>query len=255
MTRKILAGNWKMNTSPSEGKDLANGINEFANENALEFPVLLFPPATHISQVSEIITDTHNLKLGAQNAYSEESGAFTGEISIPMLKELGVAYLLVGHSERREIFKEEDNLLLAKTKKALELGLKVVFCFGEDLKVREDEAYKEFVQHQLEQVIFHLDKEEMKSIVLAYEPIWAIGTGKNASAEQAQEVHAYVRSLLAEKFDSETAENTTILYGGSCKPANAEEIFTQADVDGGLIGGASLKVGDFTKLYSQLKEA
>lgn len=255
MTRKILAGNWKMNTSPSEGKDLAKGINKFAKENTLELPVLLFPPATHISQVNEIIADTENLKLGAQNAYSEESGAFTGEVSIPMLKELGVEYLLVGHSERREIFKEENNLLLAKTKKALELELKVVFCFGENLKIREDEAYKEFVQHQLEQVVFHLDTEEMKSIVLAYEPIWAIGTGKNASAEQAQEVHAYVRGLLAEKFDRTTAENTTILYGGSCKPANAQEIFAQTDVDGGLIGGASLKVEDFTQLYTQLKNA
>lgn len=255
MIRKILAGNWKMNTIPSEGKKLAKAINDFAEENKLDFPVILFPPATHISQVGELIAGSRNLKMGAQNAYSEESGAYTGEISIPMLKELEVEYLLVGHSERREIFKESDSMLLAKTKKALELGLKVVFCFGEDLKVREDEAYKDFVEHQLEQVIFHLSTEEMKSIVLAYEPIWAIGTGENASAEQAQEVHAYVRSLLADKFDAETAENTTILYGGSCKPANAEQIFAQEDVDGGLIGGASLKADDFTQLYLQLKEA
>lgn len=250
--RKLLAGNWKMNTTVAEGKVLAKGILNFIENNPLELPLLIFPPATHLSELSKMSHTSEHLYLGAQNAHNEDNGAYTGEISVPMLKELEVKYLLVGHSERRAYFQESDRFLLSKLKKALEHKLKVVFCFGEALEIREANNYKSFVQDQIEQVLFHLDSSEMESVVLAYEPVWAIGTGKNASPEQAQEVHAFVRELLSDKFGQKCAEHTTILYGGSCKPSNAEALFSQKDVDGGLIGGASLKAEDFIQLYKQL---
>ncbi|MEX0811781.1 MAG: triose-phosphate isomerase [Chitinophagales bacterium] len=252
MNRRILAGNWKMNTTPKEGEALARELMEFFSENNPEFPVLLFPPATHLANISKITASIQNLSAGAQNAHSEEKGAFTGEISVPMIKEAGAEYLLVGHSERRTLFNENDDFLLKKTEQALKQGLKVVFCFGEALEAREADNYLSFVQEQLEKVVFKLSEVNMGNIVLAYEPIWAIGTGKNAQPEQAQEVHAFVRKILAEKYGTKIAETTSILYGGSCKPSNAKAIFAQKDVDGGLIGGASLKAEDFIQLYKLL---
>lgn len=253
MSRKILAGNWKMNTTPNEGRTLTNEIIEFFAQDHALFPVILFPPSTHLAIISETTSSSNNLITGAQNAYSEENGAYTGEVSVSMVKEAGAEYLMVGHSERRQYFNESDEMLLKKTELALKHEMKVIFCFGEALEIRESGKYLDFVKDQLEQVIFKLSNTQMKNLVLAYEPIWAIGTGKNAQPEQAQEVHAFVRELLAEKFGNEIAQNTTILYGGSCKPSNADAIFSQKDVDGGLIGGASLKADDFTQLYKQLK--
>lgn len=253
MSRKILAGNWKMNTLPDEGKALCKAILNYERENNFDLHILIFPPATHLAILQELLMESHRISMGAQNAHSEEKGAFTGEISVPMIKALGAEYLLVGHSERRNLFKEEGSFLLKKINKALDHKLKVVFCFGEPLEIRQAETYKSYIKNQLEEVLFKLSIDQVQNIILAYEPVWAIGTGKNARPEQAQEVHAFVRNLLEDKFGKNTAESTSILYGGSCKPANAEGIFAQKDVDGGLIGGASLKADDFTKLYEQLK--
>lgn len=252
MSRKVLAGNWKMNTRLEEGQSLASKIAEI---NSFEFPVLLFPPTTHLQSVHQEIKAVDNLYLGAQNAYFEDKGAYTGEVSVPMIKDCGSEYLLIGHSERRSHFNEDNSLLLKKVQQALKHQLNVIFCFGEPLEIREAQTYKSYVKDQLEQVVFKLEEKDSSQLILAYEPIWAIGTGKNATAEQAQEVHAFVRGLIADRYHKSLAEHTSILYGGSCKPANAESIFAQEDVDGGLIGGASLKSEDFLQLYKQLKSS
>jgi triosephosphate isomerase len=241
--RKIVAGNWKMNKDYREGRDLSMEIVEaIDNRDTL---VILCPPYIHLQNVNNIIKEVNNLKLGAQNCHQEVSGAFTGEISVGMLKSVGAEYVILGHSERREYFKESNALLAAKVKTALEAGLQPIFCCGEPLQVREAGDHVSYVAKQLEESLFDLSTEDFQRIVIAYEPIWAIGTGKTASPEQAQEMHANIRTMISEKYGQDVAQACSILYGGSVKPANAKEIFGQADVDGGLIGGASLKAADF----------
>jgi len=231
-----------MNTTVSEGATL---LRELAsNSTPSDVEVIICAPATHLAS----LVGHSGVKIGAQNMYHEDKGAYTGEISPIMLKDLGVEYVLVGHSERREIFGESDDMLASKLNKALEFGLKPIFCFGEPLEIRKEGTHIAYVQKQLENGLFHLSKEEMGKVVLAYEPIWAIGTGETASPEQAQEMHAAIRNMLTGKYGQEVAANTTILYGGSVKPHNAKELFSKSDVDGGLVGGASLKADGFTEI-------
>ena len=246
MRDKIVAGNWKMNNTLEEGKVLASEIaNMYADEVNDDVKAVLCTPFIHLNSVSGIVDGTNNVFLGAQNCSDKESGAFTGETSIAMLKSVGVEYVIIGHSERREYYNETDEFLAAKVDAALAGGLTPIFCCGESLDIRESGTHFDFVTAQLTAGLFHLSADQLKSLVIAYEPIWAIGTGKTASSDQAQEMHAKLREHLASKYGADVANEISILYGGSCKPSNAEEIFAGADVDGGLIGGASLKSRDF----------
>ncbi|MDR1348923.1 MAG: triose-phosphate isomerase [Prevotellaceae bacterium] len=242
MRINIVAGNWKMNTTPSEGVRLVSEIVEKAKDLS-NVKIIVAPPFTHIFSVGENIRETE-IGLSAQNCASEAKGAYTGEISAEMLADAGVKYVIAGHSERREYYKESSEILLKKVKLALANGMSPIFCVGENLSEREEARHFEVVKKQIEEVVFNIGENDFEKIIIAYEPVWAIGTGKTATAEQAQEIHAYIRSVLSEKFGKK-AENTSILYGGSCKPDNAKEIFSQPDVDGGLIGGASLNADDF----------
>lgn len=239
----IVAGNWKMNKSFEEGKDLAEAVAAGLTES--DTIAILAPPFIHLSAVSMTVQQKLNLKLAAQNCHQEKGGAYTGEISIDMLKSVGVEYVILGHSERREYFGEEATLLAKKVDTVLEAGLKPIFCCGEKLPVREAGTHTELVSDQIKGALFHLSAEAFADVVIAYEPVWAIGTGVTASPEQAQEMHAVIRKLIADQYGAEAADATTILYGGSVKPANAKELFSQPDVDGGLVGGASLKPDDF----------
>jgi triosephosphate isomerase len=250
MRTKIVAGNWKMNCNLSETKLLLEGLagKVEANENQ---KVIVAPPFTNLHYAFECLKDSP-IEVAAQNINENESGAHTGEISAKMLKGVGATYVIIGHSERRAIYKETDATLAAKTNQAIKENFKVMFCVGEELESRKAETHFEVVKSQLEKGLFQLSELEMKNVVIAYEPVWAIGTGETASPEQAQEMHAYIRKLLANKYNAETAENTSILYGGSVKPNNAKEIFGKADVDGGLIGGASLKAEDFLAIVNSL---
>ena len=242
MRKKIVAGNWKMNTLLKEGMELAKAVEKLEKEKQSDAMVIIAPPYTHLSRVNDLIDD---VKLGAQNCASEESGAYTGEISPDMLVSVGVEYVILGHSERRSIYKEDNALLNKKTRLALSKGLKPIFCCGEVLEEREEGKLYDVIREQLTVGLAGLTKEDMGKIVVAYEPVWAIGTGVVATPDQAQEMHKFIRDLLVELFDKEVADNMTILYGGSCKPSNASELFTNPDVDGGLIGGAALKAEDF----------
>jgi triosephosphate isomerase len=242
MRKKIVAGNWKMNTLLKEGMELAKAVEKLEKEKSSDALVIIAPPYTHLSRVKELI---QGVKLSAQNCASEESGAFTGEVSPDMLKSVGVEYVILGHSERRAYYGEDDILLNKKTKLALSKGLKPIFCCGEVLEEREGGKLYDVIRQQITVGLKDLNKADMEQVVIAYEPVWAIGTGVVASPLQAQEMHKFIRDLLEELFDKEVADNTTILYGGSCKPSNAAELFANPDVDGGLIGGASLKAEDF----------
>ncbi len=245
MRKKIVAGNWKCNTNLQEGVQLAKEVNELvAKEGADDVVVVLGTPFTHLTKVVETV-DTGRIGVSAQNCAAEPKGAFTGEVSAEMVKSTGAEYVILGHSERREYYGETSETLNKKVALALENGLTPIYCCGEPLEVREAESQNDFVKKQLEETIFQLSPADFKKLVIAYEPIWAIGTGKTASSDQAQEIHAFIRSIIAEKFGKEVAEETSILYGGSCKPSNAKELFANKDVDGGLIGGASLKAEDF----------
>jgi triosephosphate isomerase (TIM) len=245
MRNKIVAGNWKMNLSLTEGVKLAGEIHNYFQKNpSKRAEAVLCPPFIHLASISDILKSGKVL-LGAQNCASEISGAFTGEVSCDMIKSTGADYVIIGHSERRTYYNEDDNLLNKKTALALKSGLKVIFCCGEVLKEREQNIFYEVVKRQMEVGLFSLTKEDLKRIVIAYEPVWAIGTGLTATPGQAQEMHSFIRNLVAGKYGKETADQTTILYGGSCKPSNAKELFAMPDVDGGLIGGASLKKEDF----------
>lgn len=241
--QQIVAGNWKMNKDLEAGKALAKAVAEQKPDS--DVVLILGTPFIHLSAVSEIIGDTDNLYLSAQNCHHEESGAYTGEISADMLTSVGAKYVILGHSERREYFGEDEALLAKKVDIALAHDLIPIFCCGEKLDVREADGHVALVKKQLEGSVFHLSEEDFGKIVIAYEPVWAIGTGRTASPEQAQEMHAAIREMISEKYGADVADATSILYGGSCKPNNAEEIFSQPDVDGGLIGGASLKAEDF----------
>ena len=249
MRQKIVAGNWKMNNNLNEGLKLTTEIvNMVADEVRGDVKVVLAPPFVHLTQVKSLIKGAPHMFLSAQNCNQNVSGAYTGEISASMLASIGVQYVIIGHSERREYFNETNAQLAAKVDLTLGNGLTPIFCCGESLEIRESGNYESFITNQLEESLFHLSSDEFSKIVIAYEPIWAIGTGKTASSEQAQEVHAAIRKFIASKYGQEIADNTSILYGGSCKPDNAHELFACADVDGGLIGGASLKSRDFVDI-------
>lgn len=249
MRKNIAAGNWKMNLDLDQGQKLASEvINMTADEVTNDAEVILIPPFVHITSVKKLVGSSKNVFVGAQNCSQFASGAYTGEISLEMLKSAGVDYVIVGHSERREIFGEDDATLAAKTKAVLDAGLKPIFCCGEKLESREADKHFDVNKEQIEKGLFGLSKEEILKVVIAYEPVWAIGTGVTASSEQAQEMHKFIRGLVADKYDAETADSISILYGGSVKPNNAEELFAQPDVDGGLVGGASLKSRDFVDI-------
>ena len=244
MRKNIVAGNWKMNKTLQEGVELATELNNILASKTANCDVVVGVPATHITEVVKTV-DAAKVGVAAQNCADHESGAYTGEISAAMVKSTGAGYVILGHSERREYYGETNETLKTKTDLALANGLTPIFCIGEVLAEREAEKQNEVVKTQIEEALFHLSAEDFGKIVIAYEPVWAIGTGKVATPEQAQEIHAYIRSVIADKFGAEVADNTSILYGGSCKPGNAKELFANADVDGGLIGGASLKAEDF----------
>lgn len=238
-----------MNCTIEEGKKLASEvINMVESEVNNDTEIVLNPPFIHLTTLKSLIGSSKNIYLGSQNCNENDSGAFTGEVSPLMLKSIEVSHVILGHSERREYFKETDELLAVKVKKVLDHGLIPIFCCGEKLESREAGEQERVVKEQIQKALFSLSEEEVKKVVIAYEPVWAIGTGKTASAEQAQEMHAFIRNEIAGKFSNETAESIPILYGGSVKPGNAQEIFSQPDVDGGLIGGASLKSRDFTDI-------
>lgn len=249
MSRKnIAAGNWKMNTTIEEGIDLAQLIA--GAERSKEVITILGVPFTHIYPLQKKIKVSSKVLLAAQNCHHKTSGAYTGEISPTMLAAMKVPYVIIGHSERREYNHEDNALLAAKLRSALDAGLKVIFCCGEALDIRKAGNHVSHVKNQLVESLFQLDAKEMKNIVIAYEPIWAIGTGETASPAQAQEMHAAIRSMLQIKYGKRVAENTSILYGGSVKGNNAKELFSQTDVDGGLVGGASLNGAEFVQIIN-----
>ncbi len=246
MRDNIAAGNWKMNTTIAEGTALAAGLRKTHPKSCDK--VILCVPYTHLSAVATELDGQGMISLAAQNLSSEESGAYTGEISARMLADTGAEYVLVGHSERRTLFNEDSSILSKKIDQALSHGLKVIYCLGEPLDIREANQHNAHVKAQLQDDLFHLSADQMQQVIVAYEPIWAIGTGKTATPDQAQEIHAYIRSIIQDKYDPNTASQTSILYGGSVKPANAKELFAKPDVDGGLVGGASLKVDSFSAI-------
>ena len=243
MRKKIVAGNWKMNTLPAEGVELAKGVVAGRGEVCSCVNFIVCPPFTHLSMVAEALKGS-DIELGAQNCAAEAKGAYTGEVAASMLAALGCKYVILGHSERRQYYGETSATLNKKMEQAYANNLTPIYCVGENLEEREAEKHFDVVKAQIEEVVYNLTEEQFKNLVIAYEPVWAIGTGKTATAEQAQEIHAYIRKVLADKFGAAAAE-CPILYGGSCKPSNAAEIFAKEDVDGGLIGGAALKAEDF----------
>ena len=245
MRKQIVAGNWKMNTNLQEAKELCSSIINLLGETDKE--VIIAAPYIHLSSLLELTKST-KLKLAAQNCHQELSGAYTGEISASMLADLGVSYVILGHSERRA-YNNEDNILLGnKVDAALAQNLQVIYCCGETLEQRKSGIHFDLVSKQIVEGVFHLDAETLENIVIAYEPVWAIGTGETATSAQAQEMHAHIRKVITDQYGAEIAENTSILYGGSCKPSNAHDLFAQSDVDGGLIGGASLNAKDFISI-------
>lgn len=246
MRKQIIAGNWKMNNSLEEGIKLASEVIDKVNAEKINNVDIIFaPPFTHLTELSKLVENQNSIYVAAQNCNEHDSGAYTGEVSALILKSIPVDYVIIGHSERREYFKESDELLADKVDQALNHGLIPIFCCGEALSIRESGTHEDFVSGQLTNSLFHLDNETFSKLIIAYEPIWAIGTGVTASAEQAQEMHLAIRTHIESKYGQEIAENCSILYGGSCKPSNATELFALEDVDGGLIGGASLKSDDF----------
>lgn len=249
MRQNIVAGNWKMNKTLDEGLKLTSEIvNMVADEVNNDARVILAPPFVHLTSVRSLIKGQDNVFLGAQNCHGEENGAYTGEISAGMLASAGADYVILGHSERREYYHETNEELATKVNTALAHNLTPIFCCGESLDIRESGDYIDFVTNQLKESLFHLPEEDLAGIVIAYEPIWAIGTGKTATADQAQEMHEALRGFLAASFTEQLADGISILYGGSCKPSNARELFACPDVDGGLIGGASLSSRDFVDI-------
>ena len=253
MRDQIVAGNWKMNKNLDQAMALVADIQKAITQQPVKADkVIIAPPFVYLTNVVNIVAQTEGLHLSAQNCHQEDAGAYTGEVSAPMLKSLGVEYVILGHSERREYFKESNQLLASKVKATLDQGLTPIFCCGESLSVRESNQQGSFVNQQLTESLFDLSADSISKLVIAYEPIWAIGTGETASAEQAQEMHAAIRDHLRGQYGEEVSQGISILYGGSCKPSNAKEIFAGADVDGGLIGGASLNAADFLAIANSL---
>ena len=253
MRKKIVAGNWKMNETLQEGIALAKEINEALTADKPNCDVVICTPFIHLASVAPVLNQDV-VALGAENCADKEKGAYTGEVSAAMVKSTGAQYVILGHSERRQYYGETAEILKEKVKMALANGLKIIFCCGETLEERETNKQNEVVKAELDGSVFNLTAEEWKNIVLAYEPIWAIGTGKTATSEQAEEMLAYIRSIVAGKYGDEVAEETTILYGGSCNPGNAAELFAKPNIDGGLIGGASLKCADFKGIIDAWKK-
>lgn len=247
MRKKVIAGNWKMNNDLTETQNLISKITSGLSGKNYNCEVIICPPFTSLSEAGSLIKDTP-VKLGAQNMYFMENGAYTGEVSAQMLKSAGCEYVILGHSERRTIFKETDGLINEKIKAALKSGLKPIFCIGETLEEREMGKEKDVLKTQLSGGLDEISLDQMKNIIIAYEPVWAIGTGKTASPEQAEEMHGFIREYIKDDFTPETAENLIIQYGGSVKPDNARELLSQKDIDGALIGGASLKADSFLSI-------
>ncbi|MDE7085458.1 MAG: triose-phosphate isomerase [Prevotella sp.] len=252
MRKKIVAGNWKMNLNLQEGVALAKELNEALTADKPNCDVVICTPFIHLASVAKELEGSV-IGLGAENCADKEKGAYTGEVSAEMVKSTGAQYVILGHSERREYYKETPEVLKEKVLLALKNGLKVIFCIGETLEEREANKQNEVVKAELEGSVFNLSEADFRQIIIAYEPIWAIGTGKTATAEQAEEIHAYIRSIVAEKYGQAVADDTSILYGGSCKASNAPELFAKPDIDGGLIGGASLKCADFKGIIDAWK--
>ncbi|MBB3841640.1 triosephosphate isomerase [Runella defluvii] len=249
MRKKIVAGNWKMNKSLEEALSLTSEVvNMVRDEVRGDVEVVLCTPYIYLPVLQKYVQEVDRISLGAQNCHHKASGAFTGEISASMLSAIEVPYVIIGHSERRQYFGETDALIAQKVKIALENGLKPIFCCGELLEQRQNEDFIAIVKDQITAALFDLSAEDFGKVVIAYEPVWAIGTGLTASSAQAQEMHAALRAHVAEKFGAQVADDTTILYGGSCNEKNADELFACPDVDGGLIGGASLKSREFTNI-------
>ena len=250
MRTKIVAGNWKMHKNAEETEDLLNElISKLPNDK--EVQIIVAPTFTNLASAVEHLEFT-NISVAAQNMHQAENGAYTGEISADMLQSVGVNTIILGHSERRAYFGETDAIISYKVDTALKHNMSVIFCFGEELKDRQDKQHFNVVENQLRDGLFHLDKTSWENIVLAYEPVWAIGTGETASPEQAQEMHEFIRETVRKSYGSDIAENVSILYGGSVKPDNAKEIFGKPDVDGGLIGGAALKADDFAAIVNAI---
>ena len=248
MRKNIVAGNWKMNTTLQEGLQLAEEVNKLVKNNSIgEVKIILSPSFIHLSEVSKIV-DKNKIDIAAQNCASEVNGAFTGEVSAKMIKSAGINLVIIGHSERRSIYNEDNQTLNKKVKLAIENDLHPIFCVGELLEDRNSGNYFNIIKSQLEEGVFNLSADDFKKLIIAYEPVWAIGTGAVATPEQAQEIHHFIRELIAEKYGQVIANNTSILYGGSCKPSNAKELFSNPDVDGGLIGGAALDAKDFVDI-------
>lgn len=247
MRKQIVAGNWKMNLDAAQSVELIDALKKESFD--ADVSVAIATPSVHLASAVKQ-TENSAISVAAQNMHQATSGAFTGEVSATMLKSIGVNTTLLGHSERRAYFHETDELLAEKVNTALENDMEIIFCFGEELDERKSARHFDVVSSQLSKALFHLDASQWKHIVLAYEPVWAIGTGETASPAQAQEMHAHIRAVLAAKYDDTLAQSVSVLYGGSVKPANAKEIFAQPDVDGGLIGGASLKADDFAAIVN-----
>ncbi len=247
MRKNIVAGNWKMNKTFDEAEELISIIASEIERNKPKCKVILCPPSLYLEMATDY-ADESTILVGAQNVSNHESGAFTGEISAGMLSAIDVDYCIVGHSERRKYFGETDTLIAEKVSRLLDQDIRPIYCCGELLEERESETHFDVVRQQLKEGLFKLTADEFSNVVIAYEPVWAIGTGVTASSAQAQEMHEFIRSLVADAYNNEVAEETTILYGGSCNAKNAKELFENKDVDGGLIGGASLKADDFLKI-------
>ncbi|MFV0530013.1 MAG: triose-phosphate isomerase [Flavobacteriales bacterium] len=254
MRKKIVAGNWKMNLNAKEAKKLIKEIAKYTEKNKKKMvcKVIVAPSFTSLLTTKKQASGT-GIKIAAQNMHQADCGAYTGEISADMLKSIKVRKVILGHSERRQYFGETDELLAQKVRKAIDSRFQVIFCNGETLEQRKSGIYLDVVAEQTKKALFGLSVEEIKKVVIAYEPVWAIGTGETATADQAQEIHAHLRKILADQYGQETADSISILYGGSVKPTNAKELFSKPDVDGGLIGGAALKADDFIEIIKACK--
>lgn len=253
MRKKIIAGNWKMNKTFDEGMGLVSEIsNMLKDEYHGNAEVIIIPPFVHINAISRMVVNDRNVSVGAQNCSNHVSGAYTGEVSAAMLKSCGATYVIIGHSERRQYFGEHNDWLAKKVDAVLAEGLPPIYCCGETLEERESNKHFDVLKSQISEALFHLSAEQMSKVVVAYEPVWAIGTGKTASTAQAQEVHAFIRTLLKDKFGAEVSDNITIQYGGSVKADNAKELFSAPDIDGALVGGAALQSRSFVDIVKAM---
>jgi triosephosphate isomerase (TIM) len=251
MRRKVIAGNWKMHKDLSQSQNLISKLTNELGKEDVKCDIIICPPFTSLSEANGLVKNT-KVKLGAQNMHFEDKGAFTGEVSAAMLKSVGCEYVILGHSERRAIFGESDEMINKKIKKALISGLRPIFCIGETLQQRESGTMNSVIKRQVTEGLQHVSKDEMEKVIVAYEPVWAIGTGVTASPQQAQEVHVYVRQLISDLFGEDTAEKLIIQYGGSVKPENAGELLSQSDIDGALVGGACLDPDSFLKIIKSV---